>query len=78
MLRHDLEAAGIPYRDQGGMVFDFHSIRCEMATLADAAGVSPSVVQRMMRHSTLESNDAIAVSREHFSANEKAPRKPGV
>jgi hypothetical protein len=42
MLRHDLEAAGIPYRDQGGMVFDFHSLRCEMATLADAAGVSPS------------------------------------
>ena len=25
-----------------------------MATLADAAGVSPRVVQKMMRHSTLE------------------------
>ena len=54
MLRFDLEAAGIPYRDAGGLVFDFHSLRCEMATLADAAGVSPRVVQQMMRHSTLE------------------------
>ena len=54
MLRVDLEAAGIPYRDAAGLVFDFHSLRCETATLADAAGVSPRVVQKMMRHSTLE------------------------
>jgi integrase len=54
MLRVDLAAAGIPYRDSAGLVFDFHSLRCETATLADAAGVSPRVVQKMMRHSTLE------------------------
>jgi site-specific recombinase XerD len=54
LIRHDLKAAGIPYRDSAGLVFDFHSLRCEMATLADAAGVSPRVVQRMMRHSSLE------------------------
>jgi integrase len=54
MLRLDLEAAGIPYRDDAGQVFDFHSLRCQCATLADQAGVSPRVVQRMMRHSTLE------------------------
>ena len=54
MVRVDLKAAGIPYRDAGGLVFDFHSLRCELATLADAAGVSPRVVQRMMRHSKLE------------------------
>src|ERR1700722_3252073 len=40
--------------DAGGQVFDFRSLRCEMATLADAAGVSPRVVQKLMRHSTLE------------------------
>src|SRR5262249_38505902 len=33
---------------------DFHALRCEMATLADQAGISPRVVQRLMRHSTLE------------------------
>jgi hypothetical protein len=54
MLRKDLEAAGIAYQDAAGPFFDFHSLRCEIATLADAAGVSPRVVQRMMRHSKLE------------------------
>ncbi len=54
MLRVDLAAAKIPYRDAAGLVFDFHALRCETATLADAAGVSPRVVQKMMRHSTLE------------------------
>jgi integrase len=54
MLRIDLAAAGIPYRDSAGLVFDFHSLRCQCATLADAAGISPRVVQRIMRHSTLE------------------------
>jgi len=54
MLKIDLEAAGIPYRDAGGRVFDFHALRCMLATLADQAGVSPRTVQHMMRHSTLE------------------------
>jgi len=54
MLRHDLEAAGIDYQDASGQFFDFHSLRCQMATNADAAGVTPRVVQKMMRHSTLE------------------------
>ncbi len=54
MLRADLEAADIDYQDASGLFFDFHSLRCQTATLADAAGVSPRVVQRLMRHSTLE------------------------
>ena len=54
MLRPDLERAGIPYRDAGGLVFDFHALRCQCATLADRAGVTPRVVQKLMRHSTLE------------------------
>ena len=52
--RRDLAAAGIPYVDASGLFFDFHALRCETATLADAAGVSPRVVQKLMRHSTLE------------------------
>src|SRR5262249_35931079 len=52
--RDDLEAAEIPYVDASGRFFDFHALRCQTATLADAAGVSPRVVQRLMRHSTLE------------------------
>ncbi len=54
MVRADLEAAGIPYMDASGLFFDFHALRCQTATMADAAGVSPRVVQKLMRHSTLE------------------------
>jgi hypothetical protein len=54
MIQTDLAAAGIAYEDASGRFFDFHSLRCELATLANAAGVSPRVVQRMMRHSKLE------------------------
>jgi integrase len=54
MLKPDLAAAGIPYRDGAGLVFDFHALRCQCATLADQSGSSPRVVQKLMRHSTLE------------------------
>jgi len=54
MLRFDLKAAGIPYRDAGGLVADFHALRASYATALDRMGVSPRVVQRLMRHSTLE------------------------
>jgi integrase len=54
LLQADLAVAGIAYQDASGLFFDFHSLRCELATLADAAGISPRVVQRLMRHSTLE------------------------
>jgi integrase len=54
VIRRDLKAAGIPYQDAAGKFFDFHSLRCELATLADAAGVSPRVTQKMMRASSLE------------------------
>ena len=50
MLRFDLKAAKIPYKDDSGLVFDFHGLRCQTATLADAAGISTGVVQRIMRH----------------------------
>ncbi len=54
MVQRDLDAAGIPSQDVAGRSFDFHSLRCELARLADAAGVTPRVVQRLMRHSKLE------------------------
>jgi integrase len=57
MLRVDLAACNIPYKDADGLFFDFHSLRCELATLADQAGVSPRIVQRMMRHSSLALTD---------------------
>ncbi len=41
MLRVDLDAAGIEYQDASGLFFDFHALRCQTATLADAAGCHP-------------------------------------
>ena len=57
LLRADLEAAGIPYEDASGLFFDFHALRGQLATNADRAGVSPRVVQRLMRHSSLALTD---------------------
>jgi integrase len=65
MLRFDLELAEIAYRDESGQVFDFHALRCQCATLADAAGVSPRVVQRLMRHSNLEMTNRYTRPRMH-------------
>src|SRR5262249_53999073 len=65
MLRGDLQAAGIPYRDDAGRAFDFPAPRCQCATLADAAGVSPRVVQRLMRHSSLEMTNRYTRPRVH-------------
>jgi len=65
MLRGDLDAAGIAYRDDEGKVFDFHALRCQCATLADAAGVSPRVVQRLMRHASLDMTNRYTRPRLH-------------
>ena len=55
MLRADLEAAGIPYVDAVRAVLRLpRACGARCATLADAAGVSPRVVQKLMRHSSLE------------------------
>src|SRR5262249_20783966 len=76
LLRRDLEAAGIEYRDAAGLYFDFHSLRCQTATMADAAGVSPRVVQTLMRHSSLELTGRYTRPRaaDIEAAAEKLPR----
>ncbi len=53
MLRRDLEAAGIPYRDDEGRVLDFHSLRHTFGTNLARAGVAPKVAQELMRHSDI-------------------------
>lgn len=49
--RHDLEAAGIPYTDERGRVFDFHSLRNTFCTLMEAKGVPIRDAMELMRHS---------------------------
>ena len=53
IVRHDLELAGIPYRDKEGLVFDFHAIRGQLATDMARAGIPPQQTQKAMRHSDI-------------------------
>jgi hypothetical protein len=53
MLRIDLEAAAISYRDSEGRVCDFHALRHSYITLLERSGVSPKVAQELARHSDI-------------------------
>ncbi len=53
MLRADLEAAGIPYRDADGRVCDFHALRHSFITLLERSGASPKLAQDLARHSDI-------------------------
>ncbi len=54
MVKKDLKAAGLPYKDESGKVFDFHSFRGQFATLLNQAGTPLVTAQQMMRHSSPE------------------------
>ena len=54
MLRIDLEAAGIDYRDADGRVFDFHALRHQYISNLAEAGVHPRTAQQLARHSSIE------------------------
>jgi site-specific recombinase XerC len=53
MLRIDLEAAGIPYRDGEGRVTDFHGLRHSFISLMAQSGIHPKLAQSLARHSTI-------------------------
>ena len=52
MIKKDLAAAKIPYKTDKGQA-DFHSLRHSFITGLARAGVHPSVVQTLARHSTI-------------------------
>ena len=51
MLRFDLKAANIPYRDEAGRVADFHSLRHTYITRVVESGATVKVAQELARHS---------------------------
>ena len=53
MLRHDLKATRIPYKDHAGRVFDFHALRHQFISMLAAAGVHPKAAQELARHSDI-------------------------
>ena len=52
MLRIDLEAAGIAYKDDAGRYVDFHSLRHTFITNVSKSGASDKERQTLARHST--------------------------
>src|SRR5262249_32372617 len=81
MIRLDLEASGIPYRDSHGRVIDFHSLRHTFLSHLAEAKVHPKVAQILARHST------IAMTLDHYTHLdrldvardlEKLPPLPGI
>jgi excisionase family DNA binding protein len=54
MLRMDLDAAAIAYRDSLGRYFDFHAMRGQFISFLAAKGVHPKVAQVLARHSTIK------------------------
>ncbi len=53
IIRSDLEAAGVPYGDDAGRVFDFHALRHQFISMLAAAGVHPKEAQELARHSDI-------------------------
>ncbi len=53
MMRVDLAAAGLPYKDAAGQYADFHSLRHSCGSLLAAAGTHPKVAQTLLRHSDI-------------------------
>ncbi len=54
MVREDLAAAGIPFRDDAGRKVDFHALRHTFITNLARAGVHPRIAQKLARHSTVD------------------------
>src|SRR5262249_61329370 len=58
-LKKDLAFAHIPYRDELGGVFDFHSLRKSLGTQLRFAGVDPSVSKQMCRDSAMRLTEIV-------------------
>ena len=52
MMKTDLKAAGLPYKDEAGLYADFHSNRHTFISSLGRAGVSTTMAQKLARHST--------------------------
>ena len=54
ILNRDLEAAGIPKKDERGRSVDIHAMRHTFGTWLSKGGVAPRTAQTAMRHSDID------------------------
>ena len=78
MLKVDLKAAGLPYRDASGLVFDFHSLRKCLGSYLRQAKVDPAVSKLYLRHGdirlTMECYNDERLHDLHAEATSKLPK----
>jgi hypothetical protein len=53
LIRLDLEAAGIPYAEEAGRVYDLHALRHQFISDLATAGIHPKMAQELARHSPI-------------------------
>lgn len=79
MLREDLDAAEVSYRDDAGRVFDFHALRHQFISTLARHGVHPKTAQELARHSsitlTMDHYAHVRLS-DHRAALESLPSLP--
>ncbi|MBI4719033.1 MAG: tyrosine-type recombinase/integrase [Planctomycetes bacterium] len=76
MFRADLEAAGIPYRDDAGRVADFHSLRKSFASMLLRSGVDVRTARDLMRHATINMTADVYAVAFRGSLDEAVGRLP--
>jgi integrase len=69
-LRKDLEAAGIPYRDERGRVFDFHALRVTFGTWMAVSGATPRETMEAMRHNDMRLTTQTYTDAGHLALRE--------
>lgn len=72
VLRRDLAEGAIPYRDDRGRVFDFHSLRKQYITSLCRGQVDPKTAQTLARHSS------ITLTMDVYAEAEEADRAAAV
>lgn len=78
VLKKDLAAAGIAYKDVLGRQADFHCLRHTFGTNLSLAGVQPRVVMELMRHSDLRLTMKIYTDANLLPTAEGIDRLPSI
>ena len=68
VLKADLVAAGLAFKDDLGRRLDFHSFRGTFATMLVVSGATTSLTQQLMRHSDFRQTQEHYTDAEQFSA----------
>jgi integrase len=76
ILKRDLAAAGIPYRDERGKTVDVHALRHTTATNLGRAKVAPRLAQKILRHSDIKLTLQVYTDEDHFDEGEALEAMP--